>query len=119
MQLDQYESLNIMAAGPGQSGLSPAQLPRPLGDDIENLVEAPPLAHPMNCPARYMRVTVSAIPSQQVGPDFPLATIQTALRYSSRYGRNLLLWIFSSRISREFKQIWIITQSFSSGKMLF
>ena len=66
VQLDQFESLNIMPAGPGQPGLSPAQLPRPLGDEIENMVEAPPLAHPSNCPARYMRVTVSAIPSQQV-----------------------------------------------------
>ena len=68
LQLDQFESLSITPPGPGQPGLSPALLPRPLGDAVENMVEAPPLAHPSNCSARYMRVTVSAIPSQQVPP---------------------------------------------------
>ena len=67
LQLEQFESLSVTPAGPGQPpGLSPAMLPRPLGDDAERGTEAPKLAHPRNCSAKFMRVTVSAIPSQQV-----------------------------------------------------
>jgi len=66
-QLERFESLSVTPAGPGQPpGLSPAMLPRPLGDELERGTEPPKLAHPRNCSARYMRVTVSAIPSQQV-----------------------------------------------------
>ena len=67
LQLERFESLSVTPAGPGQPpGLSPAMLPRPLGDDAERGTEAPKLAHPRNCSAKFMRVTVSAIPSQQV-----------------------------------------------------
>ena len=72
VQLERFESLSVTPAGPGQPpGLSPAMLPRPLGDDAERGTEAPKLAHPRNCSAKFMRVTVSAIPSQQVAKPLP------------------------------------------------
>ena len=67
-QLEQYESVTVNPTNaPGQAPVNNfASLPRPL--DTEDASKAPPLAHPRNCDSRYVRVTVSAIPSQQVLP---------------------------------------------------
>ena len=73
--LEQFDSLSVGPTAPGQPpGITSALLPRPVGKDAAAALEPPPLAHPRNCDARFMRVTVSAVPSQQVrspGPDRP------------------------------------------------
>lgn len=63
--LDEYEFIELAPSHmPGQPPTqTQAAWPRPLDDDE---LAAPPLAHVKNCDSRYMRVTVSAIPSQQV-----------------------------------------------------
>ena len=77
--LEEFDSLSVGPTAPGQPpGITSAALPRPVGENAAAALEAPPLAHPRNCEARFMRVTVSAIPSQQVRSPDPPSHLPTA-----------------------------------------
>ena len=68
--LDQFEAMTLGPSGPGQQHevhADPAYYPRPTGAEAE-AAGAPPAAFlPGNCDPRFMRLTVNAIPVQQVG----------------------------------------------------
>ena len=63
--LEAFESLTLAPAGPGAPGGDPAYFPRPTGDAAAGAGDAPPPPYPGNCDARFMRMTVNAIPAQQ------------------------------------------------------
>jgi hypothetical protein len=68
--LDQFEMLTLGPSAPGQQQdptQDPAYYPRPTGEEAAAARAAPPPFHPGNCSPRFMRLTVNAIPSQQVG----------------------------------------------------
>lgn len=64
--LSQFASLSLGSAVPGQSGgINPEEFPRPIGDEAVALLAPPEPLHPANCPAKYMRLTCSAMPNSQ------------------------------------------------------
>ena len=66
-QLDPFEAISLGPAAPGQpDAANPLEFPRPAGPDSLAADSAPEPAHPRNCSARFMRLTVNAIPAQQV-----------------------------------------------------
>ena len=73
--LDQFESLTLgpgAPAAPGQpvsGGLDITTLPRPVGELASQIALPPPLppAYDSNCPPRFLRLSVNAAPSSQVG----------------------------------------------------
>ena len=66
-QLDPFEAIPLGSAAPGQpEAANPLEFPRPAGPDAAAADVAPEPAHPRNCSARFMRLTVNAIPAQQV-----------------------------------------------------
>jgi protein transport protein SEC24 len=61
--VEQFESLAIVGAAPGQESVSVNDLPRPVGDFQERALAA---SHPYdsyNCSPDNMRLTVNAIPN--------------------------------------------------------
>lgn len=67
--LDQFEALTLGPSGPGQQQdetQDPAYYPRPVGEDAALSRVPPPTVFPGNCSPRFMRLTVNAVPSQQV-----------------------------------------------------
>jgi hypothetical protein len=67
--LDQFEALSIGPAGPGQPmdmSADPATYPHPVGPQAEAAGAAPPPPFEGNCEPRFMRLTVNAMPTQQV-----------------------------------------------------
>ena len=88
--LDQFEAMTLGPSGPGQQHevtADPAYYPRPTGAEAES-AGAPPAAFlPGNCDARFMRLTVNAIPVQQVWVlSLLLATTVGLLRKRQRTG---------------------------------
>ena len=66
-QLDPFEAISLGPAAPGQpEAANPLEFPRPAGPDASAADAFPEPAHPRNCSARFMRLTVNAIPAQQV-----------------------------------------------------
>ena len=66
--LEPFESVALgpTAPGTGQAmGMDLDSLPRPVGREMEEALAASPPPFPLNCPSRYMRLTVGAIPAQQ------------------------------------------------------
>eukprot|EP00198_Chlamydomonas_reinhardtii_P012637 XP_001701974.1 COP-II coat subunit [Chlamydomonas reinhardtii] len=61
--MEQFESLTLGAAGPGQpEGVDPASLPRPVGEALERALTAHSPGDPANCSPDNMRMTINAIP---------------------------------------------------------
>jgi hypothetical protein len=67
--LDAFESMTLGPGAPGQVDplMDPAYYPRPAGEDAETAGLPPAPFQQGNCDPRFMRLTVNAIPSQQVG----------------------------------------------------
>jgi len=64
--MDQFQTLTLGQAGPGQTsdvGIDPTTFPRPCGEDPLAAAEPPPLTDAANCDAKFMRMTVNAIPN--------------------------------------------------------
>ena len=68
--LDAFEAMSLGPSGPGQAAdvtADPAYYPRPTGEEAAMAGAPPPPFLPGNCDPRYMRLTVNAVPAQQVG----------------------------------------------------
>ncbi len=68
--LDAFEAMTLGPGAPGQHDpmMDPAYYPRPTGENTEAAGQPPPPFQAGNCDPRFMRLTVNAVPSQQVRP---------------------------------------------------
>ena len=68
--LDAFEAMTLGPGAPGQHDpmMDPAYYPRPTGENAETAGQPPPPFQAGNCDPRFMRLTVNAVPSQQVHP---------------------------------------------------
>ena len=84
--LDAFESMTLGPGAPGQADplIDPAYYPRPTGEDAETAGLPPPPFQQGNCDPRFMRLTVNAIPSQQVSVGLHLPGTQLVLAKTVR-----------------------------------
>ena len=86
-QLDPFEAISLGPAAPGQpEAANPLEFPRPAGPDASAADDFPEPAHPRNCSARFMRLTVNAIPAQQVHNEMSWHVGQAPRRVAAQGG---------------------------------